>query len=188
MTAPRLLIEYTTTTDMPDGRSLPPFVEDDGTIWRAVRRLPGERTRWCRIRLSSDCATSGRLIAQHSTEWRQIAQQEESDMDIRKFVGQNFIKIADVRDAPLRMQIAAINEGKYEKPDVVFETGETLSLNTINARTLMRAYGPESDSWIGKEIELALGTIEFQNRPQEAVVVKPISPPAASRMDDTIPF
>jgi hypothetical protein len=115
-------------------------------------------------------------------------------MDIRKFVGQKFIKITDVRDAPLRMQIAAINEGKYEKPDVVFESGETLSLNATNARTLMRAYGPDSDSWIGKEVELALGTIEFQNKPQEAVIVKPISPSIATAeraqvaMDDTIPF
>jgi hypothetical protein len=117
-------------------------------------------------------------------------------MDIRKFLGERFIKITDVREASLRMQMAAINEGKYEKPNVVFETGETLSLNATNARTLVRAYGPDSDSWIGKEIELALGMIEFQNRPQEAVVVKPISPPiaaaektqAAANMDDTIPF
>jgi hypothetical protein len=30
-------------------------------------------------------------------------------------------------------------EGKYEKPDAVFETGETLSLNATNVKTLIRA-------------------------------------------------
>jgi hypothetical protein len=101
-------------------------------------------------------------------------------MDIAKFAGRKFVKVADVGNGPLRARIAAVNEGKFEKPDVVFETGDTLSLNTTNARILMRAYGPDSDDWIGKEIELTLGTIEFQNRPQEAVIVKPI--------DDAIPF
>jgi hypothetical protein len=65
MTAPHLLIEYTTTADMPDGQSLPPFVDEGGAIWRVVRRLGGARTLWRRIRLSSDYATKGRLIAQH---------------------------------------------------------------------------------------------------------------------------
>jgi hypothetical protein len=75
-------------------------------------------------------------------------------MDMKKHAGGRFIKLADVRDGALCMQIAAVNEGQYEKPDVVFETGETLSLNATNTRTLMRAYGSESDAWIGKEIEL----------------------------------
>jgi hypothetical protein len=47
----RLIIEYTTTADMPDGQSLPPFSDEDGAIWHAVDRLPGGHTRWCRIRI-----------------------------------------------------------------------------------------------------------------------------------------
>jgi hypothetical protein len=101
-------------------------------------------------------------------------------MDMRKFSSPTFLKVNDVRDGPLQLQIAAVNEGRYEKPDLVFETGETLSLNATNVNTLIRAYGSKSEDWIGKQIELALGTVKFQGEPQDAVIVKPISPPIAA--------
>jgi hypothetical protein len=57
----------------------------------------------------------------------------------------------------------------------------------------------ESDDWIGKEIELSLGEIEYQGTPQEAILVSPISPPIEKKtppkpkssdggMNDEIPF
>jgi hypothetical protein len=101
-------------------------------------------------------------------------------MDIRKFSSPTFLKVNDVRDGPLQLQIAAVNEGKYEKPDLVFETGGRLSLNATNVNTLMRAYGPNSEDWIGKKIELALGKVKYQGELQEAVIVKPISQPIAT--------
>jgi hypothetical protein len=57
-----LIIEYTTTADMPDGQSLPPFIDEDGAVWCAVCRLPGARTRWRRIRpyRTSDCPPPSR--------------------------------------------------------------------------------------------------------------------------------
>jgi hypothetical protein len=85
-------------------------------------------------------------------------------MDMRKFCGETFIKIADVRDGPLQMQIAAVREGQYDKPNLIFETGEVLGLNATNSKILMRAYGPNSDDWIGKEIELFLGKVEYQKK------------------------
>lgn len=101
-------------------------------------------------------------------------------MDMRKFSGPTFLKIDDVRDGALQLQIAAVKEGRFDKPDVVFETGETLSLNATNNKTLLRAYGPNSEGWVGKEVELTLGKVKFQGEPQEAVIVKPISPPIAT--------
>jgi hypothetical protein len=41
---------------------------------------------------------------------------------------------------------------------------------------LIRAYGANSDGWVGKEIELVLGKIKFQGELQDGVIVKPISP------------
>jgi hypothetical protein len=38
-------------------------------------------------------------------------------------------------------------------------------VNATNNRILMRAYGRNSDDWVGKEIELYLGEIEFQGTP-----------------------
>jgi hypothetical protein len=128
---------------------------------------------------------------------------------MRKYSGTIFIKVADVSEGPLQLQIAVVKVGKYDKPDVVFESGEILSLNATNNRTLIRAYGPNSDDWIGKKIELALGQIEYEGKLQDAVVVKPIdaqvnasqktpvpleAPPSKAApkkrndMDDKVPF
>jgi hypothetical protein len=101
-------------------------------------------------------------------------------MDMRKYAGEHFIKVDDVRDGPLAVQIALVKQGKFDKPDMIFETGEILSLNTTNTKILMKAYGPNSDDWVGKEIELVLGTVKFNSEPQETVIVNPISPPLAA--------
>jgi hypothetical protein len=121
-------------------------------------------------------------------------------MDMRKYSGETFIKVDDVRNGPVRVQIAVVKEGKYDKANLVFESGEVLGLNSTNNRTLIRAYGPNSDDWIGKEIELYLGEIEYQGSMQAAVLVRPISPSIAAKekaaaakklgdeMDDQISF
>jgi hypothetical protein len=126
---------------------------------------------------------------------------EIRQMDMRKYSGAAFINIDDVRERPLQMQIAVVREGKYEEPDLVFESGEAFTVNSTNNRTLMRAYESNSDNWIGKEIELALGKVKFQGELQDAVIVKPISPTIAAAAekkaatkaeddfgDDHIPF
>ena len=66
-----LIVEYADTADMPDGRSLPPFIDDDCAVWRVIRRLLGGRTRWRRIRLSSEHATDRRPVARDFISWRQ---------------------------------------------------------------------------------------------------------------------
>jgi hypothetical protein len=115
-------------------------------------------------------------------------------MDMTKYSSPTYIKVDNLRDGPLHLQIAAINEGKYDKPDAVFETGEMLSLNGTNVGILIRAYGRKSEGWIGKEVELAPGTVKFNGEPQEVVIVKPISPPIATPtpkadgFNDEVPF
>jgi hypothetical protein len=127
-------------------------------------------------------------------------------IDMRDYGGEHYISVPDVRDGPLPEGIADAREGKFDKPDLVFESGDVLSLNATNRKTLMRVYGPTSDTWIGKRVELILGEVMFQNKPQEAVIVRPISPPltveemaaatakstpaagGSSGMNDDIPF
>ena len=62
-----------------------------------------------------------------------------------------FRKSIDVRNGSLQERIALVKEGKYERPDIVFESGDILTLNTTNARTLIKNYGPSSDDWLGKD-------------------------------------
>lgn len=97
-------------------------------------------------------------------------------MDMTKYSGPHYIKVDDVRDEPIEDRIAGIKEGKYGKPDLFLESGDVLSLNSTNNKTLMKAYGKNSDQWIAKTIRLFLGEIEYQGAPHEAVIVEPISP------------
>jgi hypothetical protein len=98
-------------------------------------------------------------------------------MDMSKFSGETFLKVSDVKDGPLQEQIALVREGRFGKPDIVFESGSLFSINATNNRILCRAYGADSDAWAGKEIELYLGEIEFQKEMRPAVLIRPISPP-----------
>jgi hypothetical protein len=104
------------------------------------------------------------------------SQDRRTSMDMRKYAGEQYLKVDDVRHGSLLVQIAVVKPGKFDKPDVVFETGQILSLSVTNDKILVRAYGPDSDDWLGKEIELTLGQIEFEKKPQDAIIVVPSSP------------
>jgi hypothetical protein len=122
------------------------------------------------------------------------AMQEKMKMDMRKFSGEHFIKVDDVRNGPIQGQIAVVRQGKYDKPDLVFESGDVLSLNTTNTQTLIRAFGADSEYWTAKQIEMFLGEIQYQGSDHEAVLVRPISPPTRpaaetkADFDDEIPY
>jgi hypothetical protein len=123
-------------------------------------------------------------------------------MDMKKYASDHFIKVDDVRDGPIEGDIVAVKDGQFDKPNVTLETGDTLSVNATNFRILSRAYGLESDVWVGKTIRLFLGSIKYQGKDNEAVIVEPISPPIKKKtkevdgesapkkpdMDDEIPF
>jgi hypothetical protein len=96
---------------------------------------------------------------------------------MRKFAGTAFIKTADVTDAPRRETIAAVNVGKYDRPVAVFESGDQLTLNATNTKTLIRAYGDDSESWVGHTVELYLGEAEYEGETKPSVKVRPISLP-----------
>jgi hypothetical protein len=102
-------------------------------------------------------------------------------MDMRKYYGESFIRVIDVADGPLDETIAVIRQGKYDKPDLIFESGDILSLNATNFKALIRAYGSNSDDWIGKEIKLKKGQTEYQGEPQDSVVIEPVSPALSAK-------
>lgn len=120
--------------------------------------------------------------------------------DLKKYSGQHFIKVNDVRDEPLRETIVGVREGAYGKLELILESGDILSLNATNTEILMDAYGRNSDHLVAKEIEMKLGMTKFKGEDTETVVVVPISPPIkkketkeasgkpAPSMDDEIPF
>ena len=119
-------------------------------------------------------------------------------MDMRQYAGSCFLKFEDVQDAPRVEKIQDVIPGKYDKPDLKFESGDCLSLNATNCKTLCRAYGDDSRDWIGCKIELYAGKTDFQGEKKDSVLVRPLSPqknpaseakqPKRDEMDDKIPF
>src|SRR6516165_11551232 len=111
-------------------------------------------------------------------------------MDVSKYLGNAFRRVGDVKvNGTIRVVIANVTEGKFDKPDLTFDDGTRLSLSVTNTRTLALVYGTEGADWIGKEIELYVGETEYEGKPQESILVKPISPPVEKKMrgDGTTP-
>jgi len=121
---------------------------------------------------------------------------------MRKYAGEKFIKVDDVRDGALHPTIAFVKEGRYG-PEAVFEDGGIFNLNQTNIRKLIEAYGPNSDDWVGKKVALELGSTMYDGALKPTVVVTPESPPLApeqrtetpaarsaknTAFDDEIPF
>jgi len=104
-------------------------------------------------------------------------------MDMRKYTGSAFRKVDDVREGPIFVTIADIEDGRYDKPNLIFDDGSRLSVNATNAKTLVRAFGPQSEGWIGKKVKLVLGKVKYQGESQESVIVEPLKSD-----DDDIPF
>jgi len=105
-------------------------------------------------------------------------------MDMSKYIGNVFLKVDDIKaSGPIRVKITDVSEGRFGKPDLTFDDGTRLSCNM------------DSDDWIDKQVELVVGEIEYDGKMNEAVLVKPISPPIENKaplkkpdFDDEIPF
>jgi hypothetical protein len=120
---------------------------------------------------------------------------EIMNMDMRKYYA-GYIKVEDL-DSPRQEQIEDCRVGNFDRPVLHFESGDKLSLNFTNTRTLGGAFGDDSNEWIGKTIELYVGQVKYQGELQPSVLVRPISPPvpleqrkqiADDDLDDEVPF
>jgi hypothetical protein len=139
----------------------------------------------------------------------------EANMDMRKYASK-YVKPDNVRDGPIQTRIVNVFEDEqYGRPVLELETGSQFSLNDGNTNALIKAWGHNSDDWIGQEIELSLGHYQdWKTDPpieKETVKVRAISPAKAAQnggapvnkplppsiksaapqqddMDDSIPF
>lgn len=129
---------------------------------------------------------------------------KERDMNINEFITDGgFIKPDTVASGPIRDFVSDCKPGRFDRPDLYLQGGGILGLNITNLRTLRSAWGPESDHWIGKEVELYLGTLKYNGTDNDSVLVRTISPatpwrdkaaephralPIHKDLDDSIPF
>ena len=120
-------------------------------------------------------------------------------MDMKKYANSGFIKV-DTLNGPIQEVIAAIEQGKYDKPNAIFTDGSKLSLNATNVSTLIRAFGSNDVDWINKKVELYVGKLRYNGNDNPAVLVRALETvPAAARtpakpqplrdaMDDDLPY
>lgn len=103
-------------------------------------------------------------------------------MNINEYITTGgFIKTDTVADGPIRDCISDCKPGRFDRPDLYLQGGGILGLNGTNLRTLRSAWGPESDHWIGKEIELYLGQLKYNGTDNDSVLIRCISPPTPWR-------
>ena len=95
------------------------------------------------------------------------AEKEKTTMvDARKYFGVTFTTLADLADGPQQQAIVGVAEGQYGKLVLSFADNSAVSLNATNSRASMKAYGSETDDWLGHVVELGVGTLESQGKPQ----------------------
>jgi hypothetical protein len=113
--------------------------------------------------------------------------EEETMMDMGKYAGSAFLKAEHLVNGPRSETIAKVRDGSFDRPELVFEDGDVLSLNVTNTRVLCRNFGPNSDDWIGKSIELSAGEIEFKGEKRASILVKPLSPAVPKSKQQPLP-
>jgi hypothetical protein len=106
--------------------------------------------------------------------------EKETAMDMRQYAS-TYVKPDNVRDGPIQTRIVNVFESEqYGRPVLELETGSQFTLNDSNTNTLIKAWGHNSDDWIGQEIELQLGTYkDWKSNPpvdKETVKARAISP------------
>jgi hypothetical protein len=115
----------------------------------------------------------------------EVAGESEANMtieDISEFAGASFIKLEDLqRDGPREEIIADCVPGKYG-PELIFESGDQLSLNKTSIRTLRKAYGDDCRTWASKHVKCYAGQVPFKDGKEgmtDAALVEPITPPTS---------
>lgn len=105
---------------------------------------------------------------------------EEKVMDMRQYASK-YVKPDQVRDGPIQTRVVNVFESEqYGRPVLELETGSQFTLNDGNNNALVKAWGYDSNDWLGQELILELGTYkDWRADPpeeKETVRVRAISP------------
>jgi hypothetical protein len=98
-------------------------------------------------------------------------------MNINSLFQSNYLRATDLRGQPRRVTIEScasekLGEGEI-KPVVKFHgVPKGLVLNKTNSMLLASVFGPETDNWTGRGIELATEMVMFQGRAVPGIRVR----------------
>jgi hypothetical protein len=112
-------------------------------------------------------------------------------MDINTAFPSNYLKASDL-DGPTRRVITkvGVKDVRGDRKVVMdfADDDKPLIVNKTHARTIARAYGSDTDRWIGKSIELVEALVDFQGNTVPAVRVRiPTKARVEQTLDDEIP-
>jgi hypothetical protein len=120
-------------------------------------------------------------------------------MKMSGYASAKFLSLKDVAEGPLRGVIRSIGQGDYDKPLIELSDGNKLGLNKTAVRALIDDFGDDdSDTWVGRQIEIYQGEVQVRGQPQASLLVRglkgaavPVTPSKPSKrndLDDEIPF
>lgn len=108
--------------------------------------------------------------------------------DINALFPSKFLKSADIKGKEptvciSKLEVEAVAEGEH-KPVLYFQNASKgMVLNRTNADTIAQSYGPDTDSWLGKEITIYVARVQGPNGMTDGLRVRvPIRPAAAQRV------
>jgi hypothetical protein len=105
-------------------------------------------------------------------------------IDVSKFASSAYLKVAHLKehDGPIKATIVAVAVNtKFKKLHIDLSDGTVLSCNPSNVTRLIRAWGAESETWVGREIESSIGEVDYQGQPTETIVATPVGPPLENK-------
>ena len=114
-------------------------------------------------------------------------------MDMSQYAGSEgkYLKAADIEGKIIRVKIASVSLVEFKNDNGEQETKPALALagkekqvvcNPSSVKTLMAAYGKNSDGWIGKDIQLS--TQHYASIGKSGIVITPL----VNEADSEIPF
>lgn len=106
-------------------------------------------------------------------------------MNINEAFPSKFIKAADLQGRPVVVKIATVKIDEVEKgkqKPILHFIGKDrgLALNVVNKNKLVELFGPETDHWTGKPIELFSVMTDFQGQTVEAIRIRAPRPAAGA--------
>ena len=107
--------------------------------------------------------------------------------NINNLFPSKYLKALDFSSGPQNAIMAtiameAVTEGGDPQPVLYFQgQNKGLVLNKTNGHMISHIYGPETDAWLDKPIQLYVEPVSFQGRIVDAIRVRAPAPPAATQ-------
>src|SRR5262245_3143482 len=96
--------------------------------------------------------------------------------DISKDLAGDYIAASSLGEDVYQGIVAEVVRGQYQKWVLEFEDGKKRGLSKSNLKDMARAYGAETNAWVGKEVKLVVGELKVGGELKPSIMLTPVSP------------